>query len=101
MRERKPLPRVIADAPEIEPGNLLYFDIFDELSSCRHFAGGPIPFLAVVKYAEVYDIDREQFDRILYVIREVDKWFLEFCNERDKKKSEQSRAKSKIKGKGK
>lgn len=53
---------------------MFYFDAYTELSSCRNFELGPIPYLAVRQFCEDIGWNEAQFERLLYVIREVDEW---------------------------
>lgn len=65
-----------------------YFDAFDELSTARQVGMGlgPIPFTAIAEYFRMYEISAfESFDDFSFVIRRMDKVFLEL-NSADPKK---------------
>lgn len=94
-----PLPDKIANAPVIDPSNQLYFDAFEDLSTCRLYAGGPIPALALFQYGEYNGLDKEQLDRVIEVVKRVDAWYLDFMEKRDKAKQKANTPKTKHKGK--
>lgn len=70
-------------APNIEPFRF-YLDAFRELSSCR--AGGfgvtPIPFLAIVEYAKIYEV--EDFHEFLDIIRLMDSELIRLESQKQK-----------------
>lgn len=59
--------------PNVEPFSF-YIEAFQELSSCRPggFGISPIPFVAIIEYAKLYDIRGEDFEDFLYFIRKMD-----------------------------
>jgi hypothetical protein len=84
MRAKVPLPKAIANAPEIHFGLELYWDAYAELSTARPatFSGiAPIPWGVIADYAMVYDFDEEQTRLLHYFVRELDAEFLKW-NER-------------------
>ena len=57
---------------------VFYRDAFDELNTDRVGFGlglGPIPWTAIRKYAEVYEMSLREFEHFLIVIRLVDDAF--------------------------
>ena len=79
MREKRPLPKKIQNAPELMLGLEFYFNAFDDLSSCRGigFGLGPIPWTAMVQYCEEYDVvDASSQEDFFHYIRELDNVYL-------------------------
>lgn len=68
-------------------GLIFYLDAFHELSTSRPvgMAVGPIPFTAIADYFRIYQLE-EEFDDFLYVIRRLDRVFLELNEEENKPK---------------
>jgi hypothetical protein len=56
----------------------LFFTAYQELETERPigFGVGPIPFTAILKYVEFYELPKEQADDLLYYIRELDTHFI-------------------------
>ena len=86
MKMRKPLPKKIQNAPELNLGLELYWDAFWDLSTCRPtgFGAGPIPWLAVRDYSLTFEFDDEQQDDLFHLIRLMDN---EYINHYAKKES--------------
>lgn len=74
MREDRPLPQRIQNAPQLAFGMQLYFDAFLELSSCRQIgqALGPIPWTAINDYAIYLGLDEDQQEDMHHFVRELD-----------------------------
>jgi hypothetical protein len=85
VKERRPIPKKIADAPDIDLGLELYFEAFLELHTCRLYEGGPIPYAAVIEYADRFGFDDEQVDLALYLVRALDNVFLDRQAEKQKR----------------
>ncbi len=87
---RRPLPKALADAPELLPGLDLYYYAFVDLSTCRSmgFGPGPIPWTAISEYARARGLEREQTDDLFYHIPLLDAAYLEHVHA--KMKSEQN-----------
>ena len=71
-----PLPKSIADAPELMVGLDLYFEAFQKLSTCRG-GDGVIPWLAIDRYCTVLDLDEEQVECMHLNITDMDRAFLD------------------------
>jgi hypothetical protein len=95
----RPLPKAIAEAPGLEQGNEFFYNAFVSLNTCRLTDYGGIPWTAVEQYAQRYCIDEEQADLLHGVIKEVDQWFLDYQDK--KQKAKHKKANSSIKTKGK
>lgn len=68
------MPEAIAEGLELqEPWMEFYMNAFYECSTERREPGLPIPWTAVSVYAERYDLDGEDFDTFLRVIRDMDR----------------------------
>lgn len=70
----KAYPKAIANAPELEDGNELFFAAFLHLDTCRRFELGPIPFTVIRNYGMDLEIDEEQLERFVAVIIRADQW---------------------------
>lgn len=79
LREGRPLPRKIANAPTLDLGLELYYNAFWELDTCRPqgFGPGPIPWTAMNAYALRYDMTDEQTDELFHFVRAMDRAYLE------------------------
>lgn len=84
---RRPLPKRIQDAPELQLGLELYWDAFWDLSTCRTsgFGAGPIPWLAVREYALTFEFDEEQMNDLFYLVRRMDNVYLEHHKKKQEK----------------
>lgn len=68
-----PLPKAILNAPELGLGLDLYFDIFQDLQTCRGGMGdGPIPWTAAKCYAKHHKIFGEDFEDMWFLISRMD-----------------------------
>lgn len=76
IRENRPYPKAIADAPDLEPESELYWFAWIDTGSCRYYEGGEIPWTALRAYADEYEMDEDQRVILYQVIRAVDMWFL-------------------------
>lgn len=67
-----------------------YYDAFSELSTARQIglAVGPIPFTALVDYTKLFEIP--DFDEFAYVIRCLDRAYLDLNAQETKKPVETS-----------
>lgn len=74
LRGGRPIPKAVANAPELFLGLELYLKAFFELDSCRHHGMGPasIPWTDIAGYAAIHDFDDEQRDDLIYFIRRLD-----------------------------
>lgn len=94
VAERRPYPKRIREAPNLEIGLGFFFEAFMELHTCRGGMGcdGPIPWTAVDAYARRHRLNDEQADDLLYYVRAVDDAWSE--NQRKKQESEKRRGKA-------
>lgn len=70
----------MANAPELRPELQMFWEAFEELSTCRGYIGfsglpGPIPWTAIERYASKHGFVREHFDDLVTIIRAVDDEF--------------------------
>lgn len=74
MRSGNPLPKRIAEAPELRPHLLLYIQAFFDLDSERSHAMAPtaIPWSKIKDYANAYSFDEEETEDLLFFIRKMD-----------------------------
>ena len=69
---------MIAQAPRLRPGLEPYWDAFWTLSTCRQMGmgPGPIPWLAVDRYAERHGIAGDGFLDLCDILHEMDEAFM-------------------------
>lgn len=86
MREGLALPNKIQNAPELGFGLQLYMGAFLDLNTDRPTGWGPtqIPFSAIMAYADVYQIEGEQREDLLYFVRGMDAAFLDYHSKKNK-----------------
>lgn len=71
IREGRPIPDRIQNAPILPEYLKLYLQAFYELDTERIHQY--IPFSAILRYAKFYDFDREQTENLIYYIRQIEK----------------------------
>lgn len=85
VRNRMPLPDRIQNAPELFPGLDWFYNAFMDLSGCRELGygvQGPIDWLTIQRYCEVYSVEGEQREDMFYHIQRLDRAFLNWCEEK-------------------
>ena len=87
-RAKAPLPDRIANAPVLHQGLELYLDAFFDLDSDRQVGQAllPIPWSSVIRFAEVYELDNEQRDDLLFFIRCMDNAHIDRVNKKNARK---------------
>jgi hypothetical protein len=80
-------PDIFADAPELRLDLLPFWKAYDELSTCRGYAGMSgvplqIPWTAIDAYAIRHKFTGEMYDDLVDIIREVDKAFVKQAAEK-------------------
>lgn len=88
MKEGTPLPKKIAEAPTLGLGLQVFWDAFMELSSCRSIgmAVGPIPWTAIREYGRALNLDEEQQNMLVVLIRAMDNCYREHIDRQSKAK---------------
>lgn len=86
LRENRPYPKAILNAPILELEHIFYYQAFNELGTSRYFAGGPIPYNEIVNYGELFDLDSNEIAELLIVIRAIDIHMLNYWYEKQKRK---------------
>jgi len=71
-----PVPDYIANKPVLDESLALYWRAFADLTTCRRFADGPIPWDAIAQYGISIDLSNDQLDDLDYIIRCMDNAFL-------------------------
>ncbi len=73
-RAGQPIPDRIRDAPRLIKGLELYFNAFFDLDSERSHNMGitPIRRRSMWEYATDYELDEEQREDLIYLVREMD-----------------------------
>lgn len=79
MRLGEPLPDRILNAPVLETGLDFYYDAFFELCTERSigFDEGPIPVTAILRYAELHELSKEEQSDLVFMIMRMDGFYLE------------------------
>jgi hypothetical protein len=92
-----PLPKAIANAPELWQGLELFYTAFMDLTTCRPLgmSEGPIPWTAIAEYCDRYDIADEQREDLFYFLREMDTAYLKARVEQSKKEQKKSEPRAK------
>jgi hypothetical protein len=77
VKRRQPIPKFVADRPDLPECLLFFWQSFLDLSTERSIGmgPGPIPWSRIVNYANYYDID--DAESFIQIITEVDKAYLE------------------------
>jgi len=92
IEDGKEAPPQFYDQPEIMPGSQFYWDAFGDLGSDRQFGMGigPIPYSAIRRYADSWDIvSRDEFAFFYGIIRSLDAEYMKLANApKDKNKAE-------------
>lgn len=86
LKTGQPLPKAIQDAPELALGLEFTYTAFWEMGTCRPvgFGVGYIPWRDILKYAEHYHLDEEATEDFMFLIRAMDKAFMEQEMEKQK-----------------
>lgn len=88
MRDGLPLPKKLANAPELEPGLQFYLGAFYDLDSCRQagFDIGPIPITAIMLYGQLVGCEGEDYDDLINHVRALDGVYMEHMRKKQKSK---------------
>lgn len=82
------LPEAIENQPVLLDGLGIYMTAFQSLSTCRAFSQGtigPIPWLAIERYAERYDFDEDSFTLLEVYIQKMDDVYIKHMIDEMKK----------------
>jgi hypothetical protein len=71
------LPPKIADRPELDEGDALFWNAYVELSSDRN-SSGAIPWSSRVRWAERYGLDEIQTQALIDIIGAMDKTYMQW-----------------------
>lgn len=88
FRDRRALPDAIQNAPELILGLEFAWNAYWDLCSCRDygFGSGPIPWTAILDYCRAHELDSDDREDFIYLIRAMDKAHLGYIDaEREKK----------------
>lgn len=87
IRDGVPFPDTIANAPELGPGLDFFYMAFLDLTSCRELghAVGPISWLTIQRYSEVYEVEGEQREDLFYHVQRMDEAYLKWSAAKAKK----------------
>jgi len=81
VRNRVPLPSKIQNAPEILAGLDFYYTAFMDMTSCRELGYGqvgPVSWLTIQRYCEVYGIEGESREDMFYHVHKLDRTYLDW-----------------------
>lgn len=83
------LPQWFLEEPVMQGADSFYMRAFWDLSSCRNIgmSTGPIPWNIIVTYGERYGLDEDTLETFIYVMRSMDREFLHWCDEEQKRLS--------------
>ncbi len=86
-------PDVFADAPELREDLWPYWRAYDDLSTCRQYAGMagvplPIPWTAIDRYAGRHRFAGSAFDDLVTIVRAMDEAFRDRAMEKLKEDGE-------------
>lgn len=97
LRQKKPIPDVIANKPRLLPGLEFYFLAFNALSSCREtgFGVGRIPWTAAREYADYYGLSKADFSRLWDLICRMDSVYINHSAEKAEAESRQAEERAK------
>jgi hypothetical protein len=86
---RQPVPKRIAEAPQLLPGLGFYYTAFLTLSSCRSvgFSEGRIPWTAARDYANQLDMTDEELEDLWMLVCSMDGEYLKYRAEQAAKKT--------------
>ncbi len=83
-------PEVFQNAPDLREDLVVYWQAYDELSTCRGYAGmagapTPIPWTAINEYAIRHRFAGDAFDDLVDIVRAVDDAFRSHTMEKARK----------------
>lgn len=89
IRERRPLPQAIANAPVLTLGLEFYYTAFLDLTTDRAFGygEGPIPWSSVERYCDRYGVQGEDREDMHHHMRAMDQAYLEHRGKQSKVES--------------
>ncbi len=82
-----PVPEALEDKPELEQGLAFYWYAFWQLSTDRQLgmSEGPIPWSAIDRWSQRHDIDGDEFDRLVIMLKHMDVVYLKHRSKAQKK----------------
>lgn len=86
-KRRGDIPDFLKNCPQLEEGLDLFWDAFGVLSTERQIGQGvmgPIPWSKIMQYADRYELDFDQAERMVAYIRAMDKVYAEHFQSRMK-----------------
>lgn len=87
---KQPIPRVIQEAPELEPGLALYYNAFTTVTSCRSAGGmgiGPIMWTAKRDYCDEYGIVGVQREYMYEMLSRMDGAYLKYVASKNEERA--------------
>ena len=103
LRENRPYPKAIAEAPDLEPDLTLFYLAFWELrTTCNNgFGDGEISWLAMQEYCDrAYVTDEETREEFVDFIRSLDRCYIEWRSGKRKREQDAAARDAKRKPKG-
>lgn len=86
--------------PHLPEYLVMHFTAFKDLSRQRSMGGfslGNIPYLDIVQYAKLYEMDEETTEDLIFFVTSLDDHYLSNMNKERKAKSEQQKTRNKPK----
>ena len=101
VRQRRPLPERIANAPQLQMGLGLFYIAFLDLTSERQVgeAIGAIPWTAIDRWCLANRISGEQREDVFYHVGRLDRAYIDWYTEKRRKEIAQEQAKVKAQSK--
>jgi hypothetical protein len=84
IRQRRPLPDALANAPELFFGLELYYIAFLEISTSRVAAGAPVSWLSTSQYADALRLSDEQREDLFFFVSKMDEAYLNYQETKSK-----------------
>lgn len=84
MQTKRPYPKSIRNAPELEMGLGLYMQAFLDLDSSRlsGMSMGRIPWLTIYDYCDRIGVIGDQRIDLIYCVQSLDDWYVEWHKEK-------------------
>lgn len=84
VRQKRPVPEHIKNAPQLEMGLEYYFEAFREISTERRTPTSPIPASAIRNFCRDYGLDEEMADDVYSHVMGMDDAYLPWAISRQK-----------------
>ncbi len=85
MQTKRPYPKSIRNAPELDMGLGLYMQAFLDLDSSRlnGMSMGRIPWLTIYDYCDKIEVIGDQRIDLIYCVQSLDDWYVGWHKEKN------------------